>query len=164
MFHSKAPIEQFDGVTDRVDGYVSWAGGGALSATTNMPGSEFYFEVDLNSLDTGMGRRNRHMRENYLETARYPYATYKGTIRNVTAARGDTLLVAVSGAFTVHGVERPLGVACPVAPERQGGYHVRCRFAVRLSDHQIKIPSIMIMKLNNQVDLTVDFAVARAER
>jgi len=163
VFHSKASIEEFDGVTDRVDGYVNWAGGGALNAATNMQGSEFYFEVDLNSLDTGMGRRNRHMRENYLETARYPYATYKGTIRNITAGHGDTLVAAVSGAFTVHGVERTVGVACPVVPEGQGGYRVRCRFPVRLSDHQIKIPSIMIMKLNNQVDLTVDFAVARAE-
>ena len=78
-----------------------------------------------------------------------------------TAGRGDTLVVALSGAFTVHGVERTLGVACPVVREGQG-YRVRCQFPVRLSDHQIKIPSIMIMKLNNQVDLTVDFAVARA--
>lgn len=151
-------------MTDRVDGYVTWAGGGSLSANANVQGSEFYFEVDLNSLDTGKGQRNRHMRENYLETASYSYATYKGTIRNITAGRGDTLVIAVSGAFTVHGVERTLGVACPVTPERQGGYRVRCRFPVRLSDHQIKIPSIMIMKLNNQVDLTVEFAVARAER
>jgi polyisoprenoid-binding protein YceI len=163
VFHSKAPIEDFEGVTDRIDGYVAW-GSGALSPGAAYQGSEFYFEVDLNALDTGLGLRNRHMRQNYLETKLYPYATYKGAIRNATAGRGDTLLVAVSGTFTIHGVERPLSVACPVVPEGQGGYRVRCRFQVRLSDFRIKIPSLMVMKLNEVVDLTLDFAVTRPEQ
>ena len=58
-FLSLAPVVgSFDGVTAKIDGYVFWTGSDMKSD------SELYLEVDLNSLDTGIGLRNRHMREN----------------------------------------------------------------------------------------------------
>ncbi|MBN1998224.1 YceI family protein, partial [candidate division KSB1 bacterium] len=71
-FISDAPAEDFDGVTEDIDGY-------ALFDEKNPSGeNEFYFQVQLNSLDTGIGLRNRHMRDNYLETKKYPVAEFKG--------------------------------------------------------------------------------------
>ncbi|MBK9304990.1 MAG: YceI family protein [bacterium] len=35
-------------------------------------------DVDLAALDTGIGLRNRHMRENHLETDRFPQAVFRG--------------------------------------------------------------------------------------
>ncbi len=50
-FISDAPMEDFEGVTDKIDGYLFFEGDNLLQ------GSEMYFEVDLNSLDTGIGLR-----------------------------------------------------------------------------------------------------------
>ena len=65
-FISDAPIEDFEGVTSSIDGYLFWEGDDLLNQ------SELYFEVDLNTVDTGIGLRNRHMRENYLHTDKFP--------------------------------------------------------------------------------------------
>ena len=162
VFHSKARLDSFQGVADRIDGYVAW-GNGALIPGGDYQGSELYFAVELNALDTGLRLRNQYMRDNYLETAHFPYATYKGAIQSVTAGRGDTLLVAVSGRFTVHGVDRPLDATCPVVREGPAGYRVRCQFHMRLADHGIRIPSLAATMLSEVLGLTVDFSVARAE-
>ena len=73
-FISHAPMDDFEGVTDKIDGYIYWEGDNLLNK------SDMYFEVDLNSIDTGIGLRNRHMRDNYLETDQYPYTHFKGTL------------------------------------------------------------------------------------
>ena len=66
-FISDAPMEDFEGITDKIDGYL------INDDISNLKNSEFYFEVDLNSVKTGIALRDRHMREDYLNTAK-PFA------------------------------------------------------------------------------------------
>jgi polyisoprenoid-binding protein YceI len=157
-FLSEAPIESFRGVTDRIDGYLMLACP-ELSADEDCRGSEFYFEVDLNSIDTGNGLRNGHMRKNYLETDEFPYATLQGTVHRVTQTEAGNLSIGASARLAIHGVERHVGLSCPV--ESVGtSYSVRCSLQVSLTDHKIKVPSLMVAKLAETVDLTVAFVVA----
>lgn len=72
-FISDAPVEDFEGITSSIDGYM-------LGEEGNFEGTELYFEVDLNTVDTDNGLRNRHMRDNYLHTDKYPLTTYKANI------------------------------------------------------------------------------------
>ncbi len=157
-FISRASIEEFDGVTDKIDGYVL-IDGPALSADVGGDDTEIYLEVDLASIDTGIGLRNRHMRDNYLEVQRYPYASYRASIVRVTAGPGGAFRVDSRGAMTIHGVTRPVEIPCDVTPEARG-YRARCSFQVLLTDYQIEIPSIMFLKLSNEIRLELDFAVA----
>jgi len=57
------------------------------------------FTVDVGSLDAGL--RTKHMREKYLETAKYPKATLK--LDPMPEAGGD-----FTGKLTLHGVEKPI--------------------------------------------------------
>lgn len=75
-FISDAPIENFEGITNNIDGYIYFE---QEDFTNN---SELYFEVDLRTIDTGIGLRNRHMRDNYLETDQYPFTFFSGKIGN----------------------------------------------------------------------------------
>jgi polyisoprenoid-binding protein YceI len=159
-FLSRAPIDQFDGVTDRIDGYVL-LDRESLNDSVGGADTEFYFEVDLASLDTGIGLRNRHMRDNYLEVERYPYATFGGSINQVVATGSDTLQVTVDGVMSIHGVDRPLGLTCAVT-ERGRGYRAACSFQILLSDYNIKIPKVMFLKLADEIRLELDFAVEPA--
>ena len=159
-FISHASIEEFEGVTDRIDGYVV-LGSPALGVETGGEGTELYLEVDLGSLDTGIGLRNRHMRDNYLEVAKYPFASFKGRIERTEAGPGQSFRVSARGALTIHGVERDRMLTCRVEP-RGAGYRAQCGFEVLLSDHNIEIPKIMFLKLANEIRLELDFSVARA--
>jgi len=159
-FVSRAATEEFEGVTERIDGYVT------LDAPVLAPGgggdaTEVYLEVDLGSLDTGIGLRNRHMRDRYLEVSRYPYATFEGKITRREAGGADTVRVTAHGTLTLHGVERPRDLTCAVTPSG-AGYRARCAFEVLLSEHQIEIPKVMFLKLANEIGLDLDFTVVPA--
>ena len=147
-FISNAPIEKFEGVTDKIDGYVLWAG------DTITDSSEFYFEVDLNSLDTGIGLRNRHMRENYLETDNYRFASYFGAISHVEKDSSGSLNITAAGTFKLHGIEKPLELAV-LAKKAGGAYIVETHFAVALSDYDIKVPKLMFMKVEENMAVSV---------
>ncbi|HSW31185.1 MAG TPA: YceI family protein [Longimicrobiales bacterium] len=159
-FISRASVEEFEGVTERIDGYVR------LDATTLTSGSaggatEIWLEVDLASLDTGIGLRNRHMRDRYLETAKYPYATFRGTVVRSEADPARAYRITARGTLTIHGVAQPRDLTCRVEP-RGPGYRAQCAFEVLLSDHQIEIPKVMFLKLANEISLELDFVVTPA--
>jgi polyisoprenoid-binding protein YceI len=157
-FVSRTSIDEFEGVTDKIDGYVLIDG---PTLTTGVGGddTELYLEVDLASIDTGIGLRNRHMRDNYLEVERYPFASYRGSIVSVASGPEGAFRVATRGEMTIHGVTRAMEIPCEVVAEGRG-YRTRCTFPVLLSDHQIEIPSIMFLKLANEIRLELDFVMA----
>jgi polyisoprenoid-binding protein YceI len=159
-FISRASVEEFEGVTDRIDGYVL-LDTGTLTPETGRGATEIWLEVDLASLDTGIGLRNRHMRDRYLETAQYPFATFRGTIVRTDADPAVAYRVTARGTLTIHGVARPRDLTCSVEP-RTPGYRALCAFEVRLSDHQIEIPKVMFLKLANEISLELDFVVTPA--
>ena len=99
-FISDAPIEDFEGVTNKIDGYLYFEN----EIDNN---SQLHFEVDLRTLDTGIGLRNRHMRENYLETEQYPKAAYTGKITKAEKLEENQFEVQVSGEMNIHGISIP---------------------------------------------------------
>lgn len=160
VFTSRAAVEEFQGVTSRIDGFVV-LDGPTLGPETGGADTRFYFEVDLASLDTGIGLRNRHMRDNYLEVGRYPFATFEGSIVRTVPGGESVFRVTAEGEFVVHGVSRRRQLTCRVEPI-SAGYRTQCDFEVLLSDHDIEIPKIMFLKLANEIRLALDFSVVPA--
>lgn len=160
-FISRTQVNEFEGVTNRIDGYV-FRDGDPLSAPDGSRANELYFEVDLASLDTGIGLRNRHMRDDYLEVQKYPYASFKGRIIRSEGSGDGGAHITAAGTLTVHGVSREREIPCDVT--RAGaGYTARCAFEVLLSDHAIRIPKIMFLKLSNQIRVEAEFTVIPGE-
>ena len=155
-FISRAPIDEFDGVTDRIDGYVLLEGPRLQEGAPQE--AQLYLEVDLGSLDTGIGLRNRQMRDHYLEVEKFPYAFLEATIERVEADDDGVFRVTAQGVLNIHGVEREVDIPCDVS-DRGEGYRVRCTFNVLLSDFDIEIPKIMFLKLADEIRLELDFAV-----
>ena len=159
VFISRASIEEFEGVTDRIDGYVLLDGQG-VRAGSDFEGSAFYFEVDLASLETGIGLRNRHMRDNYLEVSDHPFATFGGAIEHIEATATGYRVVS-RGVFAVHGVEQPRTLDCAATPDGDG-WRIACAFEVNLTDHQIEIPRIMFLKLAEDIRVEIDMRLRPA--
>lgn len=151
IFISNAPVEQIIGKTENIDGYVLWQGRDKLE------NSEFYFEVDLASFDTGIGLRNRHMRENYLETEKYPYATFTGKLIKAESVK-DTISVTASGVFELHGIKNPVEIDVSIV-EANGGYFAKSRFEVRLEDYNIERPKMMLLKIGEIIRIELSFFV-----
>ena len=160
-FTSSTAIDEFEGTTERVDGLVL-LNTEELTDRTGGAESEIYFEVDLASLDTGIGMRDRQMRDSYLEVEQYPYAAFGGTIEQVVSLPGAMFRVTTRGILGIHGVKQERALTCDLATVNEG-YHVNCSFPVFLSDHDIEIPKLMFLKLNNEIRMELDFILEPAE-
>ena len=155
-FISDAPIEDFEGITHAIDGYIYWEDDDMLK------NSEVYFEVDLNSIDTGIGLRNRHMRENYLETDHFPITYFKGKIIKAVQTNENEFEVLVQGKMFIHGVERLKSIKGTMQAVGDT-YRIQSAFDVKLSDYKIAIPSIMFYKIDETMKLVVDFWIEKFE-
>jgi polyisoprenoid-binding protein YceI len=157
VFTSRSSLSEFQGVTDRIDGSIR-LDAPALGPATGSGDTHVYLEVDLASLATGIGLRDRHMRDKYLEVGRFPLATFEGRIVRSEPGPGSTYRVAAQGKLSVHGVSRDRELTCRVEP-RATGYRALCDFQILLTDHDIQIPSVMFVKVANQIGLELDFSV-----
>ncbi len=159
-FISRAPLEEFEGITEDIDGYLYWEDDSLFK------NNEFYFEVNLNTLDTGIGLRNRHMRERYLETDKWPVASYQGKIVDVAkrdSAGRMVYEVQTQGTFSVHGVERDVEVSGTLEMLEAGVMRIKAAFQIELPDYNIKIPQVMFFKLNKVIKIRVMFHLKRVD-
>ncbi|MBR9978022.1 MAG: YceI family protein [Bacteroidetes bacterium] len=152
-FISDAPVEDFEGVTDNIDGYLTYSG-------DSWPdGSELYFEVDLRTLDTGIGLRNRHMREDYLHTEKYPYAKFRGRIGKATPS-GKDITVQVNGEMHIHGKKKKMNVSGTLTPSGNA-VRIQTKFEVNLEDHDIEVPKFMFLKISEIMQMVLDFHLTK---
>jgi polyisoprenoid-binding protein YceI len=156
-FISDAPLEDFEGITDKIDGYIFWEGDDLLK------NSELYFEVDLNSLDTGIGLRNRHMRENYLHTDKHPFTHFTGKLIKVENVQDGEYTVTAKGTMFIHGVEREKVIEGKLVPAKTG-YQIQTSFSVALTDYNIEVPQLMFMKIDENMKLELDFYLKQVKK
>ena len=154
VFTSKALWEKFDGKTKGVSGY--------LEADLQSLQGEVRLEVavDLASFDTGMKKRNQHMRENHLETGIYPQAFFRGArilkAEPVSLAPGATARVVLAGTLDLHGVQKEYEVALEVERRSDGALRIRGEFPVMLPDHEIERPQKLVVKLAEKQEVKLD--------
>jgi polyisoprenoid-binding protein YceI len=156
VFVSTATMEKFEGKTNRLEGRI------VVDSTALGDSITVHLEVDLASLDTGIARRNQHMRENHLETGKFPKAVFDGATvvgpSGVALNPGTPSAFDAEGTFTLHGVSRRLRVRVeatyrPNQKNRSIAFHTT--FPVVLSDYQISRPQFLFLKLAESQDVRV---------
>lgn len=117
--------------------------------------------VKLGAVDTGIGLRNRHMREKYLETAKYPtteLVVAKSALK-LPAADGQETSGQAEGSYTLHGVTKPRTFTYKV--RRTGSQlHVTGAIHVNFSEHGVATPDFLGATVRPDVDVDVGFDVA----
>ena len=164
-FDSKAALHAFDGATRQFAGYV------VLDPDDLGDSVTIYIEVHLASLDTGIKRRNRSMRNNHLETHKYPTAAFWGATivrpRGTRLDAGQAATFDIEGVLDLHGVKRRLRAVVDVTYLEESGVrklHVIARLDVKLTDFAIERPSVMFMKVRDTQKVTFEaIAVAPPE-
>jgi polyisoprenoid-binding protein YceI len=139
MFHSKTPVSSIDGKTQSMSGSAD--------------GDTVTLRVPLDSVDTGIGLRNGHMRD-YLEATTWPAAELKvgrALLKEGAQQQGP-------GTFTVHGVSREVKVTFDVT-KTTDGLKVKGGFPINLKDYGIKIPTYLGITVKPDVTVSADFVV-----
>ena len=157
QFTSEVVSFDLSGATDQVDGFIYWEGDSLFARA-----SQVHVEVDLNSLDTGIGKRDRHMRE-LLNTRTFPKAVFHGVVAAHAAVDTSITLyrVSVKGTMSLNGVDQELTVPGTLRVDADRWY-AESAFTIRLADYQIKAPSLAaFVKVSEEVEITVSFAMKR---
>lgn len=169
--HASARAEESFRVTGEVKVVCALTVGGSFEARTkaltgdladdpDRPGhARGTVRVDLDSLRTGIGLRDRHMRNNYLEVDKGPdYAV--AVAENLRLERPDGK-GAFTGTLTLHGQRQEIAGTAEVQ-RRDGRIRIVAEFPLRVSSFQIPSPTYLGVGVRDEVRVTIDLVGAAA--
>ena len=100
--------------------------------------------------------QKEHFNENYLESGKYPDATFTGKIiEDVDFSKDNTFTVRAKGILTVHGVTQERIIKSDMTI-RNGVISIKANFTVALADHNIPIPKVVHEKLASEIKVEVN--------
>lgn len=100
-----------------------------------------------------------HFNENYVESHKYPKASFTGSLRNidqVDLARDGMYTLDVTGEITLHGVTKPLALKAEVVVSG-GAIQANAVFPLRVKDFEIQVPRLVMDNIAEVVEVTVSF-------
>ncbi len=97
-----------------------------------------------------------HFNENYVESDKYPKATFTGTFSgDVNVHKEGSYVIQVKGQLSLHNVVKTVDV--PATLEVKGGALIAvAQFMVKPEDFQISIPSVVRNKIAKEVTIKVN--------
>jgi len=144
-FNSSAPLELIQAESNEMRGAID------LDKRT------FAFTVKITSFRGFNAELQRdHFNENYMESEKFPEATFRGKIiEEVDFSTQTVHHVRAKGTLTIHGVEqeRIINVKVMVLENK---VTAEARFPVQLSEHNITIPKVVHEKIASEVIVEVD--------
>lgn len=139
-FTSEAPLELIKAQSSKASGALDCSNKNVL------------FMINIDSFDGfNSSLQKEHFRENYMETTKFPTATFKGKIiEDIDFSKNGTYNVRAKGLFTIHGVEKEKIVKVKVVVKEKT-IEVETSFEVALEDHNINIPKVVNQKIASMI-------------
>jgi hypothetical protein len=95
-----------------------------------------------------------HFNENYVESEKYPSATFKGKVNEkVDLTKDGETKVTVTGKMTLHGVTKDM-TADGTITKKGEDIIVHSVFKIKIADYNIKVPSLYVQNIAEVVDVT----------
>lgn len=115
---------------------------------------------DMNEKDRA--EMNRTMRDEVLQTARYPEIRFEGSGREASKIADGLYRVKLGGALSLHGVERDIEFPCNVMVN-DDGLRANGEFSIRQTDYGIKLVSVAggTLKLKDELKFMFDVVAWR---
>lgn len=150
-FISTAPLLEFKGKSDNLAGLI------------NFDDNTVDFYIDLNTLDTGVRLRNQHMRDSYLETEKFPFAEFTGTLDTMyDFDKAGPQEVTTTGIFNIHGVEREMTIN-GVLEYTGEGLKLDASWTILLEDHNIRKPRVVFYELADKQTVNISILLLKQE-
>jgi len=101
-----------------------------------------------------------HFNENYIESTKYPTATFSGKVDNAPDyAKDGQYDVSATGKFTVHGVTKERTIKGKMKIEG-GTITINSDFEVPLTDHKIEVPQVVFVKIAQVISVKAQYVLA----
>lgn len=150
-FKSDAPLELIEAESRDLKGIL------------DVEKSTFAFSIPMNSFKGfNSGLQREHFNENYLESTRFPNATFSGkVIEQIDFAKDGEYTVRAKGKLTIHGIEQERIIRSTVIVSN-GKINISSRFTVLLKEHEIDIPRIVFQKIAEEIEVKIAATLVKA--
>ncbi|MBL7753182.1 MAG: YceI family protein [Chitinophagaceae bacterium] len=145
-FNSKAPLETIEGKNK------------AVACLLDTKTGALDFVVQIKSFVFDKQLLQEHFNENYMESDKFPKATFKGVISNLAAinfSKDGEYKAEAKGKLTIHGITRDVTYQGKVIV-RNGKLMLTSLFNLLLADYNISIPSAVKDKIAKEVKVNVN--------
>lgn len=147
-FFSTTPMENIEGISQAGVASLDLDSGKVAIRAKN---TTFVFPNKL---------MQEHFNENYMESEKYPISAFNGFVKGLDPSAldaGKKVDVAVEGDLQVHGVTKHYLTKGTLQRQPDGSIHGETFFNVRIADHGIKIPTIVLAKIADSMQITAKF-------
>lgn len=141
-FYSKTPLEDIKAENNQAFAAVDLT---KKSVAFTLLQRNFLFPKQL---------MQEHYNENYVESEKFPKAQFSGTFSGDVASKPGTYKVQVNGQLTLHGVTQQVSLPAELEVQ-EGKMTAKAAFAVKPSDYNIKIPSLVKDKIASQINIQI---------
>ena len=115
---------------------------------------DFAIKAQLNAFVFKSAFMQEHYNENYVESEKFPFATFKGKVKEtIDYSKDGTHNVTMVGTLDMHGVELPRTITGTVTV-KGGVITMDSKFDVKVADYKIKVPSLYVEKIAESVQVT----------
>lgn len=145
-FFSEAPLENIEAHNNQVNC--------ALDTQTG----DLVFKVLMKSFQFEKALMQEHFNENYVESDKYPNATFQGKVVNldeIDFTNNGNYPADIEGNLTIHGVTKTI--------REKGTFEIMdgkikgtSKFTVLLADYDISIPAPVVDNIAKEIEISVD--------
>jgi polyisoprenoid-binding protein YceI len=130
------------------------------SLRIEIPAASLAISGDLSEKDRL--EMDRTMRQEVLETDRYPAIRFQGSGKQATTIATGMYRIALGGALSLHGVERDIEFPCNVTAGPDS-LRANGEFSIRQTDYRIKLVSVAggTLKLKDELKFQFDILAQR---
>lgn len=144
-FFSRTPLENIEAVNHEG------------KSTLSPPAYEVQFQIPVSGFRFENKLMEKHFNSMYLETDKFPFASFKGRLSDSLDLSRDTVyLTRAMGILKLHGRDFA-GEYEGRVESKDGRVSLQCTFPVRLEDHNIKVPGSVFHNIAQKIEVRVYF-------
>jgi polyisoprenoid-binding protein YceI len=130
--------------------------------TFNTNAMEGTIILNLESFETGMSLRDRHMKEKYLETGKEDFKNARVTLSKFDLPKDywinpTQFKAGFVGKLLLHGIEKEISGEIEISSASKESIQGQAKFSIMLTDFGIAIPSFSGITVAEKVDIEINY-------
>jgi hypothetical protein len=150
-FYSDSPLEKIEAINRSVN------------AAFDIGSGDLVFRVLMKSFVFEKALMQEHFNENYVESDKFPSATFLGKVTNikeVNVLKDGIYPVVIDGKLTIHGETKTISEKGTLEV-KEGKVLGKAKFNILLADYKISIPGAVTNNISKTIEITVDIVLDR---
>lgn len=144
-FFSSTPIEDIEAISN------------SASSVFDMESGKIQWAVLVKSFEFEKALMQEHFNENYMESNKYPKATFKGVmadLKKLNLTKDGNYSIPVNGTLLIHGITKTIETTAEFKIEK-GLINAISSLSVEVADFGIEIPSVVSENIAKEIEIKI---------